>query len=97
MAHILDKPHTFIEDTESRVPGWCQCGRIKASTLHVEAGTNECTICKDRDWPSDERGPIVDDCNICGGPSCEWHGKEYKDGFQHEVCHETPDFSRIED
>lgn len=30
MAHVLDTPHVFIEDSR----GWCRCGRMEESTLH---------------------------------------------------------------
>lgn len=57
---------------------------------------NECKVCRERAWPTEERGPVVDTCTDCGEPSCDWHGKEYRDGFQHDVCRQTPDYSVID-
>lgn len=37
------------------------------------------------------------ECFYCHQQGCEWHAHEYSFGFAHEACHETPDYSRIED
>jgi hypothetical protein len=94
MAHILDEPHQFTPDDRPGMPlhpPFCTCGRMKRSTLH------DCKVCREAEWPEDERGPVIRVCTVCGEGACEWHSKEYKDGYQHEVCHESHDFTRAEE
>lgn len=59
--------------------------------------SNVCTVCVSRKWPEEERGPVVGTCTVCDEGSCEWHGQEYRNGFEHSTCHEAPDFTRAED
>lgn len=36
-------------------------------------------------------------CRVCGMPGCAWHGREYRNGWEHVRCHEAPDMTRAEE
>lgn len=57
----------------------------------------KCSICLASGAIPEEIGPTEDQCRICGAASCEWHGTEYRTGYEHEACHESPDYTRAED
>lgn len=53
-----------------------------------------CTYCITEAHTADQEGIIIEirpewlPCALCGEPTCQEHGHEYRTGFEHEECHE---------
>jgi hypothetical protein len=51
------------------------------------------------DYAAEERDTINEEwlpCAVCNEPTCAEHGRDYPGGWEHEMCHESPLYSRYD-
>jgi hypothetical protein len=60
-----------------------------------------CTVCvaevDEEERPAGMVGKEHLPCAVCDEPTCLDHGRDFRTGFEHPECHESPDFTRADD